>query len=342
VKATKVLKFCIVGAGRMGRRHIAVAKALGFEIAGVYDVSNSAVEAAVTEFSLPRSVVFNSAALMLATVRPEALTIASTAPSHCGFVRIAVEASVKYILCEKPMAVSLAECDEMIAACATAGAVLGINHQMRYMEQYSAVRTLAMSDDLGGLCSMTVAASNIGFAMNASHYVEAFRYLTGEPVTAISAWLDPGRLANPRGAEYEDRSGQLRAVSASGKRLYIEIGADQGHGLQVIYGCRYGQIYSDQLAGFLRVSHRRPEDRMLPTAQYGMPAVESTIAIAPVDVIAPTLALWRDMLSGGSFPDGACGRNSVAAIVAANVSGDDGGAPVRIDAAPRDRSFAWA
>ena len=27
---------------------------------------------------------------------------------------------------------------------------------------------------------MTVAASNIGFAMNASHYVEAFRYLTGE------------------------------------------------------------------------------------------------------------------------------------------------------------------
>jgi predicted peroxiredoxin len=336
------VKFAIIGVGRMGLRHISVAKSLGYDVAGIFDPSQAATDAALKQHDLDAKTAFKSAQEMLANVKPDALVVASTAPSHCEYVCAAAAAGVRYILCEKPMAVSLAECDRMIEACRASGAVLGVNHQMRYMEQYTAVRQLAMSDDLGGLCSMTVAASNIGFAMNASHYVEAFRYLTGETVTAVSAWLDPGRLTNPRGAQYEDRSGQLRAVSASGKRLYMEIGADQGHGLQVIYGCRYGQIYSDQLAGFLRVSQRRPEDRVLPTAQYAMPAVESTIAIAPADVIMPTQALWRGMVGGGSFPDSACGRNSVATIVAANVSGKHGGAPVRIDAAPRDLSFAWA
>ena len=37
------------------------------------------------------------------------------------------------------MASSVAQCDEMIATCASAGTRLAINHQMRFMDQYRLV-----------------------------------------------------------------------------------------------------------------------------------------------------------------------------------------------------------
>lgn len=336
------MKFAIVGVGRMGLRHLQVADSLGFEIVGIHDSSSVAMQNASAELGLHGRLAFASAREMLENARPQAVVIASTAPSHHEFVIQAVDYGVRYILCEKPMAVSLQQCDEMIAACAAKSVVLAINHQMRYMEQYTAIKSLIEVGELGDLRSMTVAASNIGIAMNASHYFEAFRYLTGEEVVSVSSWLDSDRVPNPRGEQYEDRSGQLRAVTGSGKRLYMEIGADQGHGLHVIYGCRYGQVFTDQLSGFLRITRRKPEYRDLPTTRYGMPSGEEMRQIAQADVVAPTIALWNSMLEGKSFPDGSCGRHSVAGIVAANVSGEQNGAPVRLDAVPVDRIFTWA
>ncbi len=236
--AAPALKFGIIGVGRMGRRHLQVAKRLGFEISGLYDPSQDAINTALSGQELPASVVFRSVDDLFDRAAPQALVVSSTAPSHCEFVCRAARAGVRYILCEKPMAVSVSQCEEMIEACENVGTVLAVNHQMRYMEQYTQVKALADSPEFGGLRSMTVAASNIGFAMNASHYFEAFRYLTGEELISVSAWLDDERVPNPRGMQYDDRAGQLRAVSASGRRLYMEIGVDQGHGLHVIYGCR--------------------------------------------------------------------------------------------------------
>ena len=336
------MKLCIAGVGRMGLRHIAVAKSVGFEIAGISDPLDAAVRTALEQHQLPPPVAFASAGEMLETVKPDAFVVASTATSHCAYVCKAAASGVRYILCEKPMAVSLDECDRMIAACGKAGAKLAVNHQMRYMDQYARVHALVRSAEFGGLNSMTVAASNIGFSMNGSHYFEAFRYLTGEEVISVNAWLDEARLANPRGPQFEDRSGQLRGVTASGKRLTIELGGDLGHGLLVIYGCRHGQIFSDQLAGVLRTSHRSAPYRDLPTSRYDQPADEATLSIEPANILSSTAALWRDLLENRSYPDGNIGRYTVSAVVAANLSGEQGGIAVRLADADRHRTFAWA
>jgi predicted dehydrogenase len=327
----------------MGRRHLQVAKNLGFEIAGLYDPLAESVALALKEHALPESLVFDSAQQMLETVRPDALVVASTAPSHCEYVCLAAEAGVRYVLCEKPMAVSVAECGRMLAACAASGTALAVNHQMQFMEQYTLVKALASSPAFGGLRSVTVAASNFGLAMNGAHYFEMFRYLTGEEIETVSFWADAEKVPNPRGPQYEDRSGQLRAVAPSGVRLYLEIGGDQGHGLQVIYGCRYGQIFVDELSGFVRYIHRKAEFANLPTTRYGMPAEEVTRQIAPADVIAPTEAVWRAMIAGGDYPDGVCGRHAVRALVAANISGEREGQPVKLDdGEAANRVFPWA
>lgn len=337
------MKFCAVGLGRMGRRHLMVAKNLGFEIAGIYDPLPESVDLALKEYALSSSIVFDSAQRMLETVKPDALVVASTAPSHCEYVCLAAAAKVRYVLCEKPMAVSVVECDRMLQACAASGAALAVNHQMQFMEQYTLVKELASSPAFGGLRSVTVGASNFGLAMNGAHYFEMFRYLTGEEIRTVSFWADAEKVPNPRGPQYEDRSGQLRAITPSGVRLYMEIGGDQGHGIQVIYGCRYGQIIVDEIAGLVRYIHRKAEFRDLPTTRYGMPADEVTRQIAPADVIGPTESVWRAMLAGHAYPDGGCGRHAVRALVAANISGEREAQPVKLDAGEAAaRAFPWA
>ena len=71
---------------------------------------------------------------------PELVVVASTADTHCKYTCAAAEAGAQVVLCEKPMGVSLTECDLMIETCRAHGTKLAINHQMRYMEQYTAAK----------------------------------------------------------------------------------------------------------------------------------------------------------------------------------------------------------
>lgn len=327
----------------MGRRHIEAARRTGMTLVGAYDPLPSAVDTAVTEGNIRRESIYPSFEAMMVDCRPEALVVSSTAPSHADYVCRAAEAGVKYILCEKPMAVSLAECDRMIAACKHNGVRLGVNHQMQYMEQYTVVKSIAESPAFGGLRSITVAAANFGLAMNGVHYFEMFRFMTGEEIAEVSFHADADIVPNPRGTEYEDRSGQLYARSASGRRLTMEIGGDLGHGINVIYGCRHGQIIVDELGGRLRAISRQEVFRDLPTTRYGMPANEELRQIAPADVIEPTADVWRGILAGGDFPDALRGRHAVRALVAAQVSAGQGGFLVSLAGGlPVDICYPWA
>lgn len=337
------MKFCAIGLGRMGRRHLQVARNLGFDIVGVFDPLPESVQLAHEEQCVDASVVFSTVQSMLLTTHPQAVVVSSTAPSHCEYVIQAAEAGVRYILCEKPMAVSIEECDRMISACAEHGARLAINHQMRFMEQYTSVKQLVDSPAMGGLRTITVAGSNFGLAMNAVHYFEMFRYMTGEEIDVVSFWADEAKVSNPRGNQYEDRSGQLRAVSRSGVRLFMDIGGDLGHGIQVVYGCRYGQILVDELAGFMRYTFRNAEFRELPTTRYGMPSTTQIQHIAPADVVSPTQAVWQAMLDNQPYPDGAAGLHAVRSLVAANLSAEAAGQPVAIAQDKiTQRRFPWA
>jgi len=276
-------------------------------------------------------------------VRPEIVIVATTAPTHARFTELAAAAGARYILCEKPMATSLADCERMRETCARHGARLAINHQMRFMEQYSAPRRLLESEAFGGFRSATVVAGNFGLAMNGTHYVEAFRYLAGEPPVEAVAWFSEARLANPRGPEFEDRAGTIRLTTASGHRLYLDASDDQGHGLTAIYAAVYGQVIVDELAGELAWIARRPEHRDAPTTRYAMPWERGTAAIAPASILAPTRAVLDALLDDGDFPTGEDGQIAVAALVAAHLSAEGAGRPIAIDdQLPRDRVFPWA
>jgi predicted dehydrogenase len=337
------MKTAIIGLGRMGLRHVEAAQLAGLTIVGCADLSPDALKAA-GEKGVASDALFTDAFEMLSKVGAELVLIATTAPSHEPFVQGAIDGGAKAILCEKPMATSIDDCANMIAAAAAAGCKLAINHQMRFMDQYTIPKAMCDSEEFGGLASIQVSAGNFGVSMNGSHYIEMFRYMTGESVETVQAWFQGEKLSNPRGPQFEDRAGSFRLTTPSGKRFYMDAGSDQGHGMHVTYMCRNGRIDIDELTGDLRAVVRLKEHADVPTTRYGMPHRVEVQKITPADSTAPTLAVIHALIAGENYPSGEDGLNTVRALVAAYASNESGSKPVRVDDPALDTKvkFPWA
>lgn len=337
------MKTVLIGAGRMGRRYLQVFRDLGLDLVGICDQSSDSLALAARECELPGEQLSLEAAPLLQKTQPQVVVVATTAQAHCDYTCQAAEAGAKYILTEKPMAVSLAECDRMLKTCKEHDAALAINLSARYLKAYSEPKRIVQSEAFGGLTSVTVIAGNLGIAMNGSHFFEMFRYITEEPPVEVTAWFSEERVPNPRGPQFEDRAGSVRLTTASGKRFYLEAGADQGHGVLTVYAGRLGQAVVD-FQGTMRISVREEAHRHLPTTSYAMPEVSSTQMTEDPDVIAPTRATLHALLNGEGPPSGTEGRLAVAVLVAAYLSNENGHVPIRLEDVEqhRERSFPWA
>jgi predicted dehydrogenase len=337
------LNIALIGAGRMGRRHIAAIQLLRHHVFGVVDYSPETLELAQKENGILSEVCHSNSANMYARGIPDAVVVATTADYHHSLVIEAARLGVKYILVEKPMAVSVQQCQEMIQVCKAEGAYLSVNHQMRFMEQYCLTKKKCEQEDLGGFCSMNVIAGNMGLAMNCSHFFEAFRYITGEKILSVNAWLSRYDLPNPRGPQFRDKSGVVRAHTQSGKRLFIDCGADQGNGIFVVYGCRQGQIRLDELSGEYSVMHRKREDRELPTTRYGMPSHYFGSKIKGAEVVESSAQVLDALIKQKEPVTGEDGLHSLKVLAACYRSNAHNGAEVLVDDLDQDGTvFPWA
>ena len=103
--------------------------------------------------------------------------VATTVDVHAAQTIAAAE-NGKHVLCEKPMAMTAAECDRMIAACRSSGVVLGVAYYRRF---YPAVQRLKALIDAGKIGAPVVAQVN------------AFEWFDPD-VNHPRAWLlDPAR-----------------------------------------------------------------------------------------------------------------------------------------------------
>lgn len=312
----------------MGMRHAAVIKQCQLTITAIADINADACEAAGNEFAVPAANRFTSAQSLIEQVRPELLVVATTAPDHHDLVIKAAENGAKLILCEKPMATSLGQCEAMVRACENGGVRLAINHQMRFMDQYTIPKSLCASEAYGGLSSILVSAGNFGLAMNGTHYFEMFRFLVEEEPVLVSAWFSSEAVPNPRGSQFKDAAGCIRLETPSGKRFYMDCSSDQGHGMHVTYNCRNGRISVDELAGSMSFSVRQMEHRDQPTTRYGMPYDIGSQTITPADAVAPTRAVLKALIAGQNYPTGRDGLLAMKLLMAAHLSNERGGAPI--------------
>ena len=73
----------------------------------------------------------------------------STTNEHHKRQCMAAAAAGKHVLCEKPLALSVADAREMVAACTTAGVVMGTNHHLRHAATHRKLRELVQSGAIG-------------------------------------------------------------------------------------------------------------------------------------------------------------------------------------------------
>jgi predicted dehydrogenase/nucleoside-diphosphate-sugar epimerase len=128
MSTSRETRVALVGAGYVSAYHIRALQTLPHvRIVGIADTSVERAHALAERFAIPRA--FASLSDM-AEARPDVVHVLTPAASHA---RLAVEALEMgcAVFVEKPMAPTVEECDEMIAAATRTGRVLSVNHSAK-------------------------------------------------------------------------------------------------------------------------------------------------------------------------------------------------------------------
>ncbi len=136
-KTTKNLGIGIIGAGNMGAIHAeCFSKIKGCKVVGIYNPTTKKAEELVKKWG---GKVFESVEALIADKDVNTVVIASPQAHHRDQAIAAAKAK-KHILCEKPIALTVKEMDEIAKEVKKAGTTFMVGHQMRYHPIIHAVK----------------------------------------------------------------------------------------------------------------------------------------------------------------------------------------------------------
>jgi myo-inositol 2-dehydrogenase/D-chiro-inositol 1-dehydrogenase len=141
------LRFGLIGYGAWGKHHAAAIRAApGLTLAGVACRREASAAAARQDLSgIP---VYRDYRQLLCDPSIDAVDIVT--PNHLhGEIGVAALEAGKDVLLEKPMAVTAAECDRLIAVAERSGRVLSIGHELRVSVQWSAIKAMLDAGEIG-------------------------------------------------------------------------------------------------------------------------------------------------------------------------------------------------
>ena len=322
--------FSLIGAGRMGQNHLQAALNLGMEISAVYDLSQSSLEKA-SSLITTSTLLTNDFDEFVNFPSSDITAIATTAPSHSQLIEALAIAGRKVMICEKPLATSVSELSRISELVKMHDLKIAVNHQMRFMDQYRLVKDLQAKHKLGELCTMSVNGANFGLGMNATHYVEAFYWLSGHEIANVSGNVRKQGRPNVRGNEFYDYAGHMLLQGLSGSILFLDFQEKLSHHVLVVYNFEYGKIIVNELLGTLTVNSRSERDLTEPSFRYGLPDNHFQVQIEPAELINSTTELYAKVLEGSDYPTHLDGERTVRSALAAILSTELGGIPVSLD-----------
>lgn len=123
------IRWAVVGTGRVNRLMLpAMKRVKDCQVVAVFSRDKSRAAAFAARHDIERA--YHSLDDLIRDPKIDALYIASPNALHAPHTIKAAEAG-QHVLCEKPMAPTLAECQRMIEACEWYGVKLGIGFQHR-------------------------------------------------------------------------------------------------------------------------------------------------------------------------------------------------------------------
>jgi predicted dehydrogenase len=124
-----MLGFAIIGCGSIARFHArAIAEVRGAKLIGCYNRSPAKADALAAEFGV---VAYSTLAALLADPTVNVVVIGTPSGAHLE-PGLAAAAAGKHVIVEKPLEITLARCDRLIAACRNAGVRLSTIFPSRF------------------------------------------------------------------------------------------------------------------------------------------------------------------------------------------------------------------
>ena len=173
------LRAAFIGYGNIAPDHADGYEGTGLaRLVAVSDISPRAIAAALDRRGYLRG--YRDYRQMLDEVRPDVVSICTWPQHHAEAVEAATAAGVKGILCEKPLALQLADIERMRTACAGRGVKLAGGHQYRFHPTYMAALAIVRSGELGTISKATGSIKST-LANNGPHLIDTVRFLLGDP-----------------------------------------------------------------------------------------------------------------------------------------------------------------
>lgn len=148
----------VIGAGNWGKNHVKTFHALG-ALAAVAEADPQRREAIKEGF--PQAVVYDDYRALLNDERIDGVVVASPAFTHHEISRAALLAG-KDVLVEKPMAMNLAEADELIALAKSGGRILMVGHLLLYSPAVRAIIDTVKNGDIGEIVHLELRRLKLG------------------------------------------------------------------------------------------------------------------------------------------------------------------------------------
>jgi predicted dehydrogenase len=151
----RALRMAVVGAGAIAQRNAVEAAGSGATtIAGVFDVNVKVARDMAKRLGVP---VFTSYEQALDSREVDAVLLSTPHHVHKSMT-VAAARKGKHVMVEKPMATTMADAEEMIAACKAAGVALTVNYSFRYLPKIQKARALVHAGALGDITGVQIIA----------------------------------------------------------------------------------------------------------------------------------------------------------------------------------------
>ncbi|WP_308637402.1 Gfo/Idh/MocA family protein [Paenibacillus silvisoli] len=140
------MKVVVLGCGAMGSVHAAAFSRMpDVTLAAVCDIEIERADRLATKFGTACYASFES---MMEAEDADVVSIALPTPLHKPYV-LKAAALGKHVICEKPIAPTLEDADEMLAACRANNVRLFIGHVVRFFPEYADMRSRIEAGAIG-------------------------------------------------------------------------------------------------------------------------------------------------------------------------------------------------
>jgi predicted dehydrogenase len=174
----------IIGCGSIANLHVHGYQGVdSVEIVAIADPVEAALEEFGNRYNIEKR--YLDAREMLDKERLDIVSVATWHQLHAPMTIAACARKPKAVLCEKPMATTLGECDEMLIVARRNGVKVAIAHQRRFNPVWTDARELIANGAIGEPRQI-VCKGGQGLLNDCSHLFDMMRYVLGDP---NAAWV---------------------------------------------------------------------------------------------------------------------------------------------------------